>query len=251
MVNTPPTTAPDPDLLGGGDPFAGLTQGSTTGPIGIPAQGYVPGNMSTTPGHTPSGNQQATQYMPGDEWAPGSADPAAIQGIQAQLVKAGLIDVKDIRPGVWDAKAASAYRTVLAFANAHGQTAHIALMNLMNNPKIGSASGSGSGAPYPVDNPLDIKAAVQAQANELIGGGMSAAQQMKATQFVQGLENQGANAYDAAAQKSAKGDRATYTDKPSASAAARQYILDNNQADIKSYQTAYNALHFADMLKAL
>lgn len=113
------------------------------------------------------------------------------------------------------------------------------------------AAGGGSHMPYPLTNPVDQKAAVQGVAEKLMGGGLSAAQTQGAMGYIQAQEMAGLQRYNNSAPETGQIGRTGYIEKPSPDAAAREYLLQNDQQDIRNYSMAYNALHFADMLKAL
>jgi hypothetical protein len=109
------------------------------------------------------------RYKTGSELRP-IQTPELIPQLQAQLVQAGLLDVKGVRPGVWDYKSQAAYRKVLEAANQMGLTAQEALAMFAANPSIGDQQGS-SRAPNIIQetNPLDIAATAQEVAQKRLG----------------------------------------------------------------------------------
>ena len=113
-------------------------------------------------------------------------------------------------------------------------------------------AGARARAPMGLTNPADYEAAAANQASQLMGGGLSTQEQQAVGQYGTQLEQQAVSSYDqAVAGGSTAADRGTFTQAPSPEVAARQYLLAHNAADIRSYQTAVNAIHFGDLLKAL
>lgn len=247
------------------DPLAGLgtdnapptAPDSTTGIIGGFQPGRVPprhmGGAPIGEGHpnphiwlsptvgTPIND---TAYKSGDEWQPLN-DPKSIIDLQKQLIAAGLINAKDVRPGVWDTKAASAYRTVLAFANASGTYAHAAMQYLVENPSLGDLQGPQKPV-HQITNPADAKEAFRQAAQKLTGGDLPAGEQGFADWYAS-KERQSAAAADAASAANAGG---TVAAAPSLGTAAEDFVREHNKEQTLNYGAASRMLQFYDMLRS-
>jgi hypothetical protein len=132
------------------------------------------GGVVDTPGMRPWSESMAgmvrgtVRYKPGDELKPLNT-PQLVPQLQAQLVQAGLVDIKSIRIGVWDSTSQTAYRKVLGIANQMGIPAQDALQMLIGNPTLKQLQGSRAANVIQETNPLDIAATAQATAQKLLG----------------------------------------------------------------------------------
>lgn len=213
-------------------------------PFGIPPTGYKPptvpkpssyrrppgsGPLPPTIGGTPNPNP----YVPGDEWGP-SQDLQMVPTIQAELVAAGLLKASDVRPGVWDAASADAYTQVLAFANQQGITATDALTVLTSNPPLGKNALGVAQPTVTYTNPQDVQTQYQNVSQQLTG------QEQDPAAFVQQYHD-----LEAAQHHAAGSD---YTQAPSLTGAATQYIQKNMPGQEMSYGVASRMQDFFSML---
>lgn len=179
------------------------------------------------------GHVQSPQYTEADKYGP-AADLNSIPQIQAELVAAGLLSVKDVRKGIWDSKSADAYGEVLAFANQQGLNASDALTLLTANPSIGGVKGAKAAPTISFTNPQDVQTGFQNVSQSLTG------QEQNPSQFVgqyHGLE---------AAQ--AHGTGQDYTQAPSITGAATQYVQNNMPSQELAYGVATRMNDFLSML---
>lgn len=187
------------------------------------------------------GVRQDELYMPGDEWAPAN-DPDSIINIQQQMIQAGLLDPKDVRPGVWDTTCATAYRQVLALANATASTDKTALRWLASHPTLGSQEDQGDGRVYSITNPEDTKAAYANAALSLTGKGGG-----EADQFTSAYQQQERDAI-AANENAIKEGGGTTTSAPSLGTAAETYVKEKDPASVIAYGAASRMMEFYNML---
>jgi hypothetical protein len=204
-----------------------MTSGSATNPGGINVYG-----TATNP----------NPYTEADKWGP-AADPQNVPAIQAELIAAGLLNPKDVRPGVWDAKSADAYGNVLEFANQQGMNAMDALTLLTSNPPLGrqGTSGSGSKGPGPrtiaFTNPQDVQTGYQNVSQNLTG------QEQDPAAFV--------NQYHQMEAAQAGTNGTNYTQAPSITGAATQYVQQNLPSQEMAYGVASRMNEFYSMLGAI
>jgi len=236
-----------------GPPTAGGGTTKSTSPLGVPS-GYQPPtypgpNIIPVPGQTPfdAGPTTTTVYGSGvnptlytetDKWGP-AANPTQVPTIQAELIAAGLLNAKDVRVGVWDAASADAYGKVLSFANTQGMTAVDALTLLTENPPIGKTSGGSgsSGGTQPIisfTNPADVQTEFQNVSQNLTG------QEQNPAAFVQQYHA------DEAAAGHQRGQN--YTQAPSLTGAATQYVQNNMPGQEAAYGTASRMQQFFSMV---
>jgi hypothetical protein len=185
-------------------------------------------------------NNMGGQYVSGDEWLPLN-DPTKLISLQAQLVQAGLISAKEIRLGVWDTKSASAYRTVLAFANANGVSSTQALDFLEKNPAVGAQTPKNK-TTHVLTNPEDSKQAFATAAQQLTGGDLPSSE---AEQFANNYMADEKRAY--AQNDAQQGGNVTGTASPSNAATA--FVQAHNKDDAVAFGTASRMLQFFQMLK--
>jgi len=243
---------------------------STQTPLGVPP-GYIPPHgpraYPALPGATtgwyysadnmPSATGAASMYHPklyvdGDQWQPGKLHSDQIMALQDKLIQAGVLDPHNYSRGVWDKASADAYGLVMGIANGGGHFVLDTLAALDKSP-IGGKGGVAAQqrAPSALTPIADYEAAAASASQDLMGGGLSTAEAQQIGQYGQGLERQALAAEAAATPGSTVGHPGTFEQAPAPGTAAREYLLAHNQADIKAYQTAYNAIHFADMLREL
>jgi hypothetical protein len=229
---------------GGGD--------TTQSPLGVP-QGYTPpygtrtestdfthgspilkmfpgikGSPITAYGTTPN----SSQYMSGDQWKVPLSDPESIPQLQLALVQAGLLSARTIRYGTWDVTSANAFAQVLGFANAYGLNAKQALDVLASNPKANAAGGAGPTISF--TNPQDVATGFQNVSQNLTG------QEQPVGDFQNYFHGQ-----EAAAQHQTGQD---YTQGPSVTGAATQYIQQHDPSQELAYGTASRMQEFLAML---
>lgn len=208
--------------------------------------------------HYPTGFGPVTQFgtLPNpnpynldvEAWGPAN-DPQEIPGLQAQLVEAGLVSAANVRPGVWDGTMVDAYKHVLATANTYGASWQDTLNMLVSNNGANGQSGIPKAA-FPVTNPATISAEVNTvnganTAQNMLGHNLSAADTMDFTKYYQGQETAARKQYMAADMA---GPGNFYTQAPSLSASAQEYIKSKHLNDAVAYGTAQRALQFFSML---
>ncbi len=261
---------PDPSALppGGGGTQTGLIGGFGSGYVppthpADPEQGYFASGLSglrgnpvtPSPGYNPNtgghpndtgfnvnqnafdSNPTAPKYMAKDEWGPAS-HPEQIPTLQAQLVEAGLLKASDVRPGVWDAASANAYKSALALANAMGGNDTDAIQYLIDNQKLGSRKGGAGvqgGTAVQLTDPRQMRSDYQSAAETLTGGDLPSSE---ADAFIHA--QQIGEMQDA----SVKAIGGTYTAPPDATA----YIKANSGAAVQSYSALQKGLEFYRML---
>lgn len=217
-------------------------------PFGPPGAPYDTGLHTESTdfgaGHIPKGAQGTTinvfgdpihsQYMPGDQWKVPLSDPQSIPQIQQMLVQAGLLSAKQVRIGVWDNASASAYSTVLGFANAYGINATQALNTLINNPKVGKGASTAAQPIISYTNPADVATGFQNVSQNLTG------QEQDPAAFAAQFHSQ-----ESAAQHQ-RGQN--YTQAPSITGAATQYIQQHDPSQELAYGTASRMQQFFAML---
>jgi hypothetical protein len=121
--------------------------------------------------------QQAPTFYDAHLDRPVSWSPAAIAGLQSDLVGAGLLSQKGFSLGIYDDATRNAYKKVLSYANRAGITSiDEALGVFLRSPKGGSGGGGSKRAPFRAElpNPEDIKAVIDATVPNLIGRTLSA-----------------------------------------------------------------------------
>lgn len=238
------------------------TGGATTSTaIGIPA-GFEPPVRQVPGAPTPSGQHlipgpvtpygttpHGSTYNEGDQWKPQNLPPADVWALQQQLIEAGVLTRSNVRPGVWDATSANAYKTVLGFANATGMTSSDALRTLVSNPQL---QASRDRAPVQMTNPVDIAAAVSGggpgqsnTARELLGQDLPSGEKDSFVKWYQDQENNARQQY----MKADLGNQATYTGAPNLANAAQEYIKEHNLSQSVAYGTASRMLQFFDLLR--
>jgi hypothetical protein len=171
------------------------------------------------------------QYTQGDQWKVPLSDPESVPQLQQDLIQAGLLSAKSVRLGTWDIASANAYSTVLGFANAYGLNAHQALQVLVSNPKAGATK---TGPTIAFTAPQDVQTGFQNVSQNLTG------QEMPTDQFqgyYHGLE---------AAQ--AHGTGSNYTQAPSVTGAATQYLISKDPSEVQAYGTASRMQELYSML---
>lgn len=252
------------------DPLAGLGLNTTPPPaapkkktpIGVPkdyvppvgAGGYVPPPSADRGqgGYTePGGYQQqltaygtapnSSQYTDGQEWSPLN-DPQSIPSLQTALVQAGLLNPKNVRPGVWDSASASAYRAALAFANVSGANVQDALGILIQNKKYGSAASAPG--PYALLNPEDARSAYRTAAQNLTGHDPSTNEQQQFAAYYQSQERTAFNQKAVATT----GGALTDVSPPSVSTAAEDFVKQQDPQSVMAYGMASRAAEFQQML---
>lgn len=219
---TPPSRPGGPGEGPGGMADPGNTFGSATNP----------GNYSIM-GSTPGPSLNGSGYTEADKWGP-AADLGSIQTIQADLIAAGLLKLSDVRPGVWDAASADAYGQVLSYANQQGLTASDALTILTSNPPLVKPKTGPGPRVIAFTNPQDVATQYQNVSQQLTG------QEQDPAQFQQvyhGLE---------AAQAGTNGTN--YTQAPSLTGAATQYIQQNMPGQELAYGAASREQEFLHMV---
>lgn len=238
-----PPAAP-PSSTPGGSGLIGTPPGSPPTHYADPGQGQLASGLSgVIAQNDPSqafnvqqnqfgSNPTAPQYHNNDEWMPAS-NPQLVPGLQSALVQAGLLNVKDVRIGVWDQTSANAFKTVLALANNNGGTWQDALDFLVSNPKLGTTSKT-SGNPRSttyVQNPANVRSSFQNAAESLTGGDLPASQADAFVNYFAGQE-----------MKAAAGTLTQQAMDPTA------YIQQNDQGAINQYQGVTRYLEFLRML---
>jgi hypothetical protein len=176
-------------------------------------------------------------YKNGDEWAPTKA-PEGITLLQSQLVSAGLLNAKDVRPGQWDAKSAAAYRNVLSLANANGGTWQDALQWLVANPTAGQLAGADKPT-MALANPEDIKTSYKNAAEQLTGGDLPSSD---ADKYLQYYKQQEAAQYNVMQQGGGQ-----YTSPMS----AESYVRQQDPTQVANYNSASRLIEFYRMLNVI
>lgn len=181
------------------------------------------------------GHSYLPQYTAADEWGP-AGDLTQVTTIQAQLVAAGLLKKTDVRPGVWDSASATAYGQVLSFANQQGLTASDALTILTSNPPLGGQLGPKGPGPRVIafTNPQDVQTQYQGVSQQLTG------QEQDPAQFQQQYHDL------EAAQAGTNGTN--YTQAPSLTDAATQYVQKNLSGQEAAYGAASREQEFLSMV---
>lgn len=115
-------------------------------PIGVP-QGFMApgpdfaylsrGGIGPT---TPDRIAKPAQFFEGSDWEPASRPPDRIADLQQAMADAGVLSTK-YRKGVWDDASRSAYRDVLALANATGGTPEDAIQQWAASTEAGDDEG--------------------------------------------------------------------------------------------------------------
>lgn len=138
---------------------------STRHPIGVGSD-YKPEYH----GQTIDPAKTKVRYFTGDERTlVASLSPEDRADLQLTLRSLGLLGSKaKIRLGMWDNKSASAFRQVLAWANANGTGWRAALSDMANSASFGEIGGSEKQAPLPT-NSLDIAATGRKVGQEVLG----------------------------------------------------------------------------------
>lgn len=172
------------------DPNTGF---AAVGPDGKPLPWTTMGTVTQTgprrPGSTdiPAPYQAQAQigarYFEGQEWSEvGGLPPEQRAQIQQAMLDRGLYSSAKprIALGAWDNDSATAFKQVLAYANAQGLTWDTALRNM---PKMDAAEGGvkyGPQAPHAytpftatLTNPTDLKAVIKAGARSVLGRTLS------------------------------------------------------------------------------
>jgi hypothetical protein len=130
-------------------------------PLGVP-RNYVAGDVPPT-------------FFDGDEWAPATLSPGQVARLQDILAGIGLLT--EYRRGYWDPNSQKAYREVLEYANGAGITDEMeAIRRIAETGALGGKIGGGrTRAPLTVrkSNPLDIKSAADAVAQNVLGRGLT------------------------------------------------------------------------------
>lgn len=226
-------TADQPGGVSGGGPDVYGAIGFTPTPYGTaPITPAEPGTMT---------NPHGTYYIDGQEWAPLN-DPGSIPTLQAELVQAGLLSARDVRPGVWDQTSASAYKAALAFANASGANIVDALGILIQNKKLGStAAGSTANTAYQITNPQDAADEYKSAAQTLTGQAGRDADAMRFAAYFQSQERQAGQA----AQTATSG---AVTAAPSLSNAAQDFVKTQDPNAVMAYGMASRSQEFLNML---
>lgn len=227
--------------LGISAPPSGTTK---THYLGVP-DGYKPPTIGTVPpfeGMHPGPGVPGTPfgtvvnpdpYTETDKWGP-AADVGSIATIQAEMVAAGLLNKTDVRPGVWDAASADAYGKVLGFANQQGLNATDALTILTSNPPLGRDKRGAVGPTISFTNPEDVQSGYQNVSQALTG------QEQDPSQFQQ-------HYHDLEAAQAHKTGQ-NYTQAPSLTGAATQYVQNNLAGQEASYGVASRMNDFFSML---
>lgn len=236
----PPTagSSKQPTYLGipkGYKPPVGTKGGPGEGPGGMANPGGTSGS-ATNPGdlNVFGTGINTDPYTEADKWGP-AADLSSVPTIQAELIAAGLLKQQDVRIGVWDAKSADAYGNVLSFANQQGLSAMDALTVLTSNPPIGPAGPKGPGPrTIAFTNPQDVQTGYQNVSQQLTG------QEQDPSQFVDQYHAQ------EAAQAGTNGTN--YTQAPSLTGAATQYVQQHMPDQELSYGVASRMQEFLSML---
>lgn len=170
----PPSATPPPVIISGTQTHIGVPP-DYKGPHASAVDALA--GAFDTPGQRPYSESQmgmanlAPRYKTGAELAPLNT-PEIVPQLQAQMIKAGLLDAKNIRPGIWDSTSQAAYKKVLAYANQQGLNAQQAMALLGSNPKLGATH---TRAPLTIQetNPVDIMAVAQQSAQSLLGRNLS------------------------------------------------------------------------------
>lgn len=106
--------------------------------------GLVEGQAPTT--DATIRRSQSPQYFEGDEYQMFvGMSPEQIAAIQTELLRAGIVDAEDFRPGVWDPDTADAMKDVLEHANFSGLSWDEALVELAANPRAEEDGGGAGG----------------------------------------------------------------------------------------------------------
>jgi hypothetical protein len=123
--------------------------------------------------------QIGARYFDGDEWAlVGGLDPVYRQQVQQEMMDRGLYSSAKprIAPGAWDNDSATAFKQVLAYANASGLTWVDALKTMPKMDDAAQAVKYGPTAPHvftpftaTLTNPTDLKAVIRAGARSVLG----------------------------------------------------------------------------------
>lgn len=184
------------------------------------------------------------QYKPGDELKL-LQTPELVPQIQAQLVNAGLLNAKSVRPGVWDSSSQSAYKTVLGYANQNGITAQEALQILAGNPKLGSTSTRAANI-IQETNPIDIIATAQDSAQKLLGRQFTEAELQPLVAHYQALESGAQKKAYTMGGKDGKGG--TVVTPPTVSNAADDYFKKRYGPDVAGYAAVEATNNFYSLL---
>lgn len=203
----------------------GVTQTNPATNFPTPSGQHLLGPSTTQFGTT--ANDSA--YTATDAWnVPFEQGPS----IKAGLIQAGLLNPKDFGTGAWDFNSAAAYQKVLEFANTYGLTAQDALSYFEANPQ-GDTTGA-AGPTIAFTNPQDIATSYQNTSQQLTG------QEQDPSQFqgyYHGLE---------AAQAHDTGQN--YTQAPSLTGAATQYVQNNMPGQEIAYGVASRMNDFFQMV---
>ncbi len=185
----------------------------------VPWFGSKPGgptipNVFAGTGGSMSTDYFAAQYNDGDEWAVVGSMPVEMRAdVQQAMLDRGLFGAKkpNVALGSWDNESASAFKQVLAYANATGMDWQEALRDM----PVVSADGLNPDGSQQVErghyqiklsNPADLAQVFKRAAADLIGGGDVPQEEIdKYVRAYQGLEKADQEA-QIAAQEKAKRD---------------------------------------------
>jgi hypothetical protein len=196
--------------------------GFETKPLPGSYSGFQPRVQGTPYGAMPAN----VRYFDGDEFEIANFKPEEIATIQQRMNKAGILG-KKYRIGLADEETIAAFRKVLGQANTNGTNWTSALGTLVSTPQ------QGTGLPYRVSNPDDIRKVIQQTAGTVLGRSADAAlvdRLVKSYQQLQIQEQQG-NITSAGAQSQA----------PELRVFAEQQLREKSGADADAFRFAQAA----------
>ena len=238
-VTTPAGSSTDPNVPGyatvvGDQPISPVVvpQGATYQTAGAPGPfGQLTTPLTWTQYGVQARPDYTTPYKDSNAWDPAN-DPGNIPAMQQKMIAAGLVAKNKVTFGRWDNTMATAYKSVLSFANATGMSADDAL-NTMT--QLGAPEKMpGSSRTRRLEDPSRVEAAYQSAAQQLLGHTLPEAQ---AAAFAKEIN----------AQEIAAG---TLYGTPDVSAEAAAQIQQQFPAQSKAYGLAGRMTEFFGMLNA-
>lgn len=232
--------------LGGGPPRGG---GGSDAPIGVPddytvdtprgpvAPGRDPDTGRQVGPDMPTTREQKPRYYEGAEWEPARLSPEEIRSIQQAMWDAGLLE-PGFRPGVWDPTMASAYRDVLAYANATGITDSQALIQMASAGVVSDEQGR---APLVTQttNPEDLRRVFRASIISELGQGWD---QERINRMVSAYQQAEVSAQQSAYDTELTGGNVTAPPSPEAFAMAEAERADPTGVQVQDIVADYAPL---------
>lgn len=196
------------------------------------------------------------RYYDGEEWRPAGMSPQAIRELQMQMAMVGLLD-STFNPGVWGPDDATAFKDLLAYANARGITWEAALANytmsvqetggqLQWNPETGTfePGGGSSGMAGPpalvtrTTDPLVLEHMFRSAAIERAGIGWDHERIQAAVRTYNQIETQRQrDLYNAQLAAAELGQEGSVVDIPSPDAWFDAYVEENDPENVRMNDT--------------